>query len=53
MNKVAIICKLHEIIDHYLLLPGNWPARACTHKRRDVDLWGILLQKCVEGCREQ
>ena len=27
MNKVAIICKLHEIADHYLLEPGNWPAK--------------------------
>jgi hypothetical protein len=26
MNKAAVICKLHEIIDHYLLGRGNWPA---------------------------
>jgi hypothetical protein len=26
MNKVAIICKLHEIADHYLLGSGSWPA---------------------------
>ena len=25
MNKVAIICKLHEIADHYLLGSGSWP----------------------------
>ena len=25
MNKVAIICKLHEIADYYLLGPSNWP----------------------------
>ena len=26
MNKAAIICKLHEITDHYLLGAGTWPA---------------------------
>jgi hypothetical protein len=26
MNKVAIICKLHEITDRYLLGAGSWPA---------------------------
>jgi hypothetical protein len=26
MNKVAIICKLHEITDHNLLGAGSWPA---------------------------
>jgi hypothetical protein len=26
MDKVAIICKLHEIVDHYLLGSGTWPA---------------------------
>src|SRR5277367_3537610 len=25
MNKAAIICKLHEITDHYLLGAGTWP----------------------------
>jgi hypothetical protein len=26
MNKAAIICRLHEITDHYLLGGGSWPA---------------------------
>ena len=26
MNKAAVICKLHEIADHYLLGAGTWPA---------------------------
>jgi hypothetical protein len=26
MNKAAIICKLHQITDHYLLGEGIWPA---------------------------
>jgi hypothetical protein len=26
-NKAAIICKLHELADFYLLGPGTWPAR--------------------------
>ena len=26
MDKAAIICKLHEITDHYLLGAGTWPA---------------------------
>jgi|SRR5450432_211663 hypothetical protein len=26
MNRTAIICKLHEITDHYLLGAGTWPA---------------------------
>jgi hypothetical protein len=26
MNKVAIICKLHEMTDHYQLGAGSWPA---------------------------
>jgi hypothetical protein len=26
MNKGAIVCKLHEITDHYLLGAGEWPA---------------------------
>jgi hypothetical protein len=26
MNKASIICKLHEITDHYLLGAGTWPA---------------------------
>ena len=25
MNKAAVICKLHEIADHYLLGGGIWP----------------------------
>lgn len=27
MNKAAIICRLHEITDHYLLGAGSWPAK--------------------------
>ena len=33
MDKTSIICKLHEITDHYLLGAGTWPAdreRAAT-----------------------
>ncbi|MBR0941568.1 hypothetical protein [Bradyrhizobium liaoningense] len=26
MNKTSVICKLHEITDHYLLGAGTWPA---------------------------
>jgi hypothetical protein len=26
MNKASVICKLHEITDHYLLGAGTWPA---------------------------
>jgi hypothetical protein len=26
MDKAAVICKLHEIADHYLLGAGTWPA---------------------------
>jgi hypothetical protein len=26
MDKAAVICKLHEIADHYLLGDGTWPA---------------------------
>jgi hypothetical protein len=26
MTRAAIICKLHEIIDHHLFGPGGWPA---------------------------
>ena len=26
MDKAAVICKLHEITDHYLLGAGTWPA---------------------------
>jgi hypothetical protein len=26
MNKAAVICKLHQITDHYLLGEGTWPA---------------------------
>ena len=26
VDKAAVICQLHSIIDHYLLGEGNWPA---------------------------
>jgi hypothetical protein len=26
MDKAAVICRLHEITDHYLLGSGTWPA---------------------------
>jgi hypothetical protein len=26
VDKTSIICKLHEITDHYLLGAGTWPA---------------------------
>ena len=26
MNKASVICKLHEITDHFLLGAGTWPA---------------------------
>jgi hypothetical protein len=26
MDKAAVVCKLHEIVDHYLLGAGTWPA---------------------------
>jgi hypothetical protein len=25
MNKASVICKMHDIADHYLLGAGTWP----------------------------
>src|SRR5258707_5282122 len=43
MNRVTIICKLHEIADHYLLGSGSWPAHrkflpACRNTVRELGL---------------
>jgi hypothetical protein len=44
MNKVAVICKLHQITDHYLLGEGTWPADA----EFLATLWKTLRQLGLE-----
>jgi hypothetical protein len=44
MDKAAIICKLHEITDHYLLGVGSWP----TDREPLATFWKTLRDVGLE-----